>query len=100
MQKQLGKNICGLDDYAILNKVKDLPNHQKECIGGLLEYSCCFWTKHLVKTPSSGPDVKGIQKAIDKFITICLLFWIEALSHIAHTQIAPCFTISSTPTDT
>jgi len=80
MQERLEKNICRLDDCTILNEVKDLPEHQKDYIGDALEYACCFWTKHLVKIPSSSPDVEEVQKAIDKFFTTHLLFWIEALS--------------------
>jgi hypothetical protein len=44
-----------------------------------LEYACKSWTKHLVKSPSSGPDAGRVQKAIDKFFTTHLLFWIEVL---------------------
>jgi hypothetical protein len=39
-----------------------------------------FWTKHLARIPGSGPDVEEVQKAIDKFFTTHLLFWIEVLS--------------------
>ena len=80
MQERLEKNICGLDDYVILSEVKNISDHRKNSIGDALEYACCFWTKHLMRTPGSSPDVKEVQKAIDKFFTTCLLFWIEVLS--------------------
>ena len=79
MQERLEKNICRLDDHAILGEVKDLSGHCKDYIGDALGYACCFWTKHLVKIPSGSPDVKEVQKAIDNFFKTHLLFWIEAL---------------------
>ena len=79
MQERLEKNICRIDDYTILSEVEDLSNRQKEYIGDALEYACHFWTKHLTKVPGSSPDVREVQKAIDKFFTTHLLFWIEVL---------------------
>jgi hypothetical protein len=79
MEERLKRNICNLEDYVILSNVKDLSACRKEHLGDALEYSCQFWTKHLAKSPSSGPDVGKIQKAIDKFFTTHLLFWIEVL---------------------
>jgi len=80
MQERLKRNICNLDDYAILSKVQDISVLQKVYIGDALEYSCCFWAKHLAEVPSNGSGVEEICKAIDKFFTIHLLFWIEVLS--------------------
>ena len=80
IKKRLKKNICGLDDHVILSEIEDLPIHQRDCIGDALEYACCFWTKHLLRIPVSAPDVEEVQKAIDEFFTMCLLFWIEVLS--------------------
>jgi len=80
MEERLKKDICGLDDYAILNEVKDLPTRKGVCIGGALEYACRFWTKHLVRIPGTGPHVKRVQDAIYEFFTRRLLFWVEVLS--------------------
>jgi len=80
MEKSLKKNICGLDDHAILSEVEDLADWRRDRIGDALEYACCFWAKHLLRTPSSGPGIEEVQGAIDKFFTTCLLFWIEVLS--------------------
>jgi WD40 repeat protein len=79
MKDRLKENICGLDDYASLEKVKDLPTRRKTRIGDALEYACRFWTRHLVKTPGSGCEAKEVRKAIDEFFTTRLLFWIEVL---------------------
>jgi hypothetical protein len=80
MEERLKKNICGLDDFAILSEVEDLLARQKKYIGAALEYTCKFWTNHLLGVPSSGPHVKEAKKKIDKFFTTHLLQWIEVLA--------------------
>ena len=80
MEVRLKRNICGLDSHAILTEVEDLSTRQKEHIGDALEYSCQFWAKHLAEVPSNGHDIKELYKAIDKFFTMHLLFWIEVLA--------------------
>ena len=80
MGEMLKRNICGLDDHAILTEVEDLSAYQEKHIGKALEYSCQFWAKHLTEVPSSGHDVEEVHKAIDKFFTTHLLFWAEVLA--------------------
>ena len=80
MEKRLKKNICSLDDYAVLSELGDLSPYKKDHIGGGLEYACKFWTKHLLEIPSSGPHMKGVEKAIDRFFTEYLLQWVEVLA--------------------
>ena len=80
MQERLKRNICNLDDYTILSEVEDISGLQKEHIGDALEYSCQFWGKHLAEIPSQCHGVEQIHKAIDKFFTTYLLFWIEVLT--------------------
>jgi len=80
MNGRLKKNICQLDDHVSLKEVEDLDTRKAAYIGDTLEYACCFWTKHLVRTTTSSVDVEEVQKAIDKFFTTCFLFWIEVLS--------------------
>ena len=80
MEERLKRNICDLDDFAVLGDVDDLSARRKEHIGGGLEYACQFWTKHLLKSPTSGCDAETVQKAIDKFFTTHLLSWIEVLA--------------------
>jgi len=79
MEERLKRNICNLNNGTVLGDVDDLPTCRKEHIGDALEYACQFWVKHLVMSPSSGPDAGRVQKAIDKFFTTHLLFWIEVL---------------------
>ena len=80
MKKKLRRNICNLDDHAVLSRVEDLSTHRKLHIGDALGYACCFWTKHLIKTPINGQDAEEVQKAIDEFFTTYLPFWIEVLA--------------------
>ena len=80
MRERLKKNICELDDYAILREVKDLSARRKDSIGDALGYACCFWTKHLLGITSGSFHVEEVQKAIDNFFTTYLPFWIEVLS--------------------
>jgi len=79
MEQRLKKNICNLDDHAVLSEVKDLSTQQKAHIGDALEYACWFWTKHLLEIPGSSSCVGEVQKAIDTFFTKHLLHWIEVL---------------------
>ena len=79
MGERLKRNICNLDDYAVLGEVEDLSTRQKDYIGDALEYACCFWTKHLLGIPSTGPCVEKVQRAIDQFFKTNLLHWIEVL---------------------
>jgi hypothetical protein len=87
MKERLKRNICNLDDWTALDEVKDLPAQRTVYIGEALEYACRFWTKHLLKAPSSGDTAGKLQKAIDEFFTTHLLFWIEVLSLIGSLDI-------------
>jgi hypothetical protein len=82
MNERLKKNICELDDHVVLSEVKDLDTRKGLRIGDTLEYACCFWAKHLMRTVTSGPDVEEVHEVIDKFFTTSFLFWVEALSLI------------------
>jgi len=79
MGERLKKNICNLDDYAVLSEVEDLPTQSKYYIGDALEYACSFWTKHLLEISSSSSCIGEVQRAIDNFFTTHLLGWIEVL---------------------
>ena len=80
MKAKLRKNICNLDSYTILSEVKDLSDQKRDHIGDALEYTCRFWTKHLLGIPSTSSYVKEVQEAIDTFFTTCLPYWIEVLA--------------------
>jgi len=80
MGERLKRNICNLDDSAVLSEVKDLPTHQKVHVGDALEYACRFWTRHLLSVPSSGSHVGEVWEAVRRFFTVYLLYWIEVLA--------------------
>jgi len=79
MKKRLKRNICNLDNHAVLSEVKDLSTFQEDYIGDALEYACQFWTKHLLGIPSTSPYVEEVQEAIDQFFTTHFPYWIEVL---------------------
>jgi len=80
MRERLKKNICNLDDHTVLSEVKDLSALCEDHIGDALEYSCCFWTKHLLRIPGSISCVKEVEEGINEFFTTCLPYWIEVLA--------------------
>jgi len=80
MGERLKRNICNLDDYAVLSEVKDISTRKKEYIGDALEYACQFWTKHLLEIPVDSFLSEEVQKAVVKFFTKHLLYWIEVLA--------------------
>ena len=80
MGEGLKRNICNLDDHIALGEVRDLPARQKDYIGDALEYACKFWAKHLLMVPGNSPHAREVQKAIEKFFTTHLLYWIEVLA--------------------
>ena len=80
MGAKLKKNICNLDNHAVLSEVKDLSARKKDHIGDTLEYACRFWTKHLLGIPSTSSHVQEVQKAVETFFTTCLPYWIEVLA--------------------
>jgi len=79
MGERLKKDIYNLDDHTAISEVKGLSAQWKGYIGDALEYACCFWTKHLLRIPGDSSCVKEVKKAIDKFFTTHLLYWIEVL---------------------
>ena len=79
MKKRLKRNICRLDDDAVLSKIEDLPTLRTTHIGNTLEYACKFWANHLSKIPGSGGGGEDVEKAIEDFFTTGLLFWVEVL---------------------
>jgi hypothetical protein len=79
MRERLKKNICNLNDRAVLSEVKDLSSRRKDYIGDALEYACRFWTKHLLEIPSTSPRAKEAQTFIREFFKTHMPYWIEVL---------------------
>ena len=79
--RKLKKNICHLDDHAILKEVEDLFTRKKTYIGDALTYACYSWANHLMGIPPDDhPNIRKVQGLVDEFFTTHLLFWIEVLS--------------------
>ena len=80
MVKQLGFNICKLEDSRLANAdVEDLPSRIKENISGALQYSSLYWSNHLYFTPDTGDLC--VWKILGEFFGgLYGLFWIEVLS--------------------
>jgi hypothetical protein len=79
MKEKFRRNICNMDDYAVLSEVKDLSTRKKDYIGDALAYGCQFWAKHLCSIPNNSPHIQEVQEAIEQFFTKNLLHWIEVL---------------------
>jgi len=79
MRKRLKRNICRLDDDAVLSKIEELPTLRAIHIGNTLEYACKFWTNHLSKIAGSSDGGEDVEKAIEDFFTTGFLFWVEVL---------------------
>jgi hypothetical protein len=87
MKERLRRNICNLDDHAVLSEVKDLSTRKKDHVGDALGYACQFWTKHLLCVPGDSPHVEEVQRGMDKFFTTHLLQWIEVLILIGNLDV-------------
>ena len=79
MKRGLERNICNLDEYAVLSEVRDLSERRTTNIGDTLEYACRFWTNHLAKVSDISDGVEEIYKAIDEFFNTDFLPWVEVL---------------------
>ena len=79
MKNRLKRNICRLDEHAVLSKIEDLPTHRATHIGSTLEYACQFWTNHLEKISGGSGGGDDVEKAIEEFFTSDFLFWVEVL---------------------
>jgi len=90
MGERLKRNICNLEDYAVLSEVKDISAYKKEYIGDALQYACQFWTKHLLEIPVGSSHTEEVQKAIDKFFRTHLLYWIEVLALTGNLSVGIC----------
>ena len=88
MKKRLKKNICDLDDYAVLSAVEELSARKETLIGSSLEYACQFWTRHLANVPGEGPHVQRVKEAVEDFFAKSLLHWVEVLSITGHLKSA------------
>ncbi|CCM06114.1 uncharacterized protein FIBRA_08363 [Fibroporia radiculosa] len=77
MKTELRFNICNLkNSYLPNSSVIDLPQRIERCISPQLNYSCRFWTSHLLASPFESSLVQEIKLFFEERV----LFWLEVLS--------------------
>ena len=90
MKAELKFNICGLDTSYVFNKeVKDLETRINDSISSHLSYACRFWATHLHSTAIENPDLGILRELIQDFLYARFLYWLEVLSLIQSSTVAP-----------
>ncbi|KAI0064287.1 WD40 repeat-like protein [Artomyces pyxidatus] len=78
MMASLKRDIVGIQDLSLLNReVPDLAEKVAQCIPPELQYSCKFWTSHLVRAPLGAEEVTDL---LEDFASAYLMWWFEAMS--------------------
>ncbi|CCM05582.1 uncharacterized protein FIBRA_07810 [Fibroporia radiculosa] len=77
MNAELRFNICKLKSSYVPNSdVADMPQRIKKFISSQLNYSCRFWTFHVLATPIE----QALADKLWRFFEESVLFWLEVLS--------------------
>ncbi|KAB5590983.1 hypothetical protein CTheo_5575 [Ceratobasidium theobromae] len=77
MKNRLQFNICNLESSFVPDsKVEDLEGRITKAISPILLYACRYWADHL----GFPIDSTHLSDALQEFLSIRLLFWIEVLS--------------------
>ncbi|EJD05297.1 WD40 repeat-like protein [Fomitiporia mediterranea MF3/22] len=78
-------NICSIASSYIPNEqIPDLPDRIKASIPSHLEYTCLFWSQHLLETPFSHVLLDELSEFLDEH----LLYWLEVMSLLEKVNIA------------
>ena len=80
MNHKLEKNMCGLPDAVINDKVVDLRERTEQFIDPGLRYACESWHKHLVDAHTAPAHTHKISLLLDQFLQKRFIFWLEILS--------------------
>ena len=83
MDKNLEQNLLSLPNYALNSEVKDLETRVKNHISVALQYACQSWHNHLAEIRG---DIKIIIPALQNFLQVGFLAWLEVLSVIGATK--------------
>jgi hypothetical protein len=91
MMKGLRFNICSLEtSYRRNRDIPDLRTRVEAAISWPLQYSCLYWTSHLVKIEKQKCNTRLIESMLrDLLIGPKVLFWIEVLSLVGRLETAP-----------
>ncbi|CAE6471612.1 unnamed protein product [Rhizoctonia solani] len=84
MQRDLRFNICELKTSHQLNsEIPDLKQRIDTHIGPVLQYACMHWINHFIASPT-----QALVEAAKRFMDgPQLMYWIEALSLLGHTDL-------------
>ena len=90
MKQELKFNICGLkSSYWMNNQVEDKSSLIKKCIPSYLAYACQYWADHLRGIPAFEQRDTEIVYLLRDFLNIQLLYWLEVLSVLSKSHVAP-----------
>ena len=79
MNRELERNICGIDRFSLNQDVEDLEERVAKHINTSLIYACRHWAHHLTNSPSAG-DTADLVELLRVFAQKKMLNWIEVLS--------------------
>jgi hypothetical protein len=90
MQQELKFNICGLkSSYRMNNQVEDKESLIKKCIPSYLVYACQYWADHLRGITAVEQRDTEIVYLLRIFFNTQLLYWLEVLSVLSKSHVAP-----------
>ena len=79
MNDSLEQNLLSLPDYSLNSEVKDLEVRINGHISLSLKYACKSWHNHLTEVKE---DITAIIPALESFLQVGFLAWLEVLSVI------------------
>jgi NACHT domain len=88
MEEGLKKNICNIDRFKFNREVEGLAERRAEFIDGSLAYACRYWADHLASASKGDSDVFPLIEALDDFMRMRFLYWVETLSLLGSMSIA------------
>ena len=90
MQQELKFNICGLKSSYLMNdQIEEKDSLIKKCIPSNLAYACRYWADHLHGIIAVEQRDAEIVDLLQNFLKTQLLYWLEVLSMLSETHIAP-----------
>lgn len=89
MNRDLKRNICGIDPFLHNEEVQDLAQRNAEHISGALIYACRHWADHLdLMRIAPAAESATLTTSLSVFARGKMLNWIEALSLLGATSSA------------
>jgi hypothetical protein len=89
LNQELRFNLCNLETSHSFNH--NIPNHDqhvKDMISSTVQHASCYWADYLDTITGTGCDAM-ILTAMEDFLYIHLLHWLEVLSLISAFEVAP-----------